>query len=86
MKKIKNILKFLLTSYFNLLLMNSGGQKMPNFKDPRRPQRESERFMGASIPASLYDRVQDVARKEEKGKLKWAVVKLLEEALTARGL
>lgn len=54
-------------------------------KPLKKPERVPERFMGASIPVTLYDSVQAVADQETLGKLKWAVVKLLEEALAARG-
>lgn len=51
----------------------------------KKQERVPERFMGASIPETLYDKVQEIADQETLGKLKWAVVKLLEEALSARG-
>lgn len=49
-----------------------------------RPVRPPERYIGAHIPIPLFERVQAVADKEERGKRKWAIVTLLQEALDAR--
>lgn len=46
--------------------------------------KDTERFVGANISADLYDKVREIADREERGKLKWAIVKLLMEALEAR--
>ncbi len=45
---------------------------------------KKEQYLGAMVPESLYQFVQDVAKSEARGKLKDGLIKLLNEAKAAR--